>query len=86
MIMGLNISNQGINSLTLDARKPILGLQAHGDRINVFALGETHSYDQNEAKQYIALADQQVKNSARVVKNYVLRIVKIIKVMTNRML
>jgi hypothetical protein len=61
VILGLNTSNQGINSLTLEARKPVIGWQYQGDNFNIFALGETHSYDKKEAEKNIILIWQQVK-------------------------
>ncbi len=81
VILGLNTSNQGINSLTLDARKPVIGWQAQGDKLNIFALGETHSYDKQEAREDIVLIWQQVKTGAQATGDYLLRSARIIKVL-----
>lgn len=81
IILGLNTSNQGINSLTMEARKPVIGLQTQGNNISIFALGETHSYGKQEIKADIMLALQKVKTAARVTLDYLLRIVRIFKVL-----
>lgn len=81
MILGLNTSNQGINSLTLDARKPVIGWQAKGDNFNIFALGETHSYDKRAAGGDIMLVWQQVKTGTHATGEYLLRIANILKVL-----
>ena len=72
VILGLNTSNQGINSLTLDARKPVIGWQNQGDKLNVFALGETHSYDKREAGKDIMMIWQQVKTGAQATGDHLL--------------
>jgi hypothetical protein len=49
MVFGLNISNQGMNSLTMQDRKPVVGLQNQGNTVSVFTLGESHNYGKQEA-------------------------------------
>lgn len=65
--------------MTLDARKPVIGWQAQDDKLNVFALGEIHSYEQQEAKQSIMLAYQQVKIGTQLAGDHGLRIIKFLK-------
>ncbi|MDD4801941.1 MAG: hypothetical protein PHF24_03210 [Syntrophomonas sp.] len=65
VIMGLNISNQGINSLTLENRNPIIGWQDKGDEFNIFAMGEAHSYDKREVREDVISFWQQIKMEAQ---------------------
>ncbi len=65
MILGLNTSNQGINSLTLDAAKPVLGWYNQGDNLHIFTLGQTHSYDKREAREDVKEVWQQAKMGAQ---------------------
>jgi hypothetical protein len=44
VIMGLNTSNQGINSLTLDERQSILNLDYNQGDIRIDALGNSYNY------------------------------------------
>ena len=81
VILALNTSNQGINSLTLEARQPVIGWQNQGDKLNIFALGETHSYDKREAGKDIMLVWQQVKTGAQVTGDHLLRIIINFKVL-----
>lgn len=79
-IMGLNTSNQGINSLTLQNRSPILGWDDQGSAVSVFTLGESHSYGKQELVTTIIQAGNRVCNYAREVVGYIIRIVKIMKI------
>jgi hypothetical protein len=80
VIFGLNISNQGMNSLTLQNRKPVVGLQMQGNTINIYTLGESHSY----AKQALASKTIQVRDRVRgygqVILKYILKIAELIRV------
>jgi hypothetical protein len=44
VVMGLNVTNQGINSLTMENRKPILSLEIKEKDLYIFALGNQHEY------------------------------------------
>ncbi len=44
VIMGLNISNQGINSLTREERQAVLNLDYNQGDIRVDALGNSYNY------------------------------------------
>lgn len=46
IVTGLNVCNQGINSLTQENRKPILSFQLDGesDQVSVFTLGQEYNY------------------------------------------
>ncbi|PKM76005.1 MAG: hypothetical protein CVU90_14730 [Firmicutes bacterium HGW-Firmicutes-15] len=79
--LALNTSNKGINSMTLDARKPVIGMQYQGDKLNIFALGETHSYDKRKAEEVTMLVWQQVKTGAQATGDHLLRFVRIIEVL-----
>lgn len=47
VVMGLNISNKGINELTMQNRGPVLGLNIDIDKklIKLHLLGETFNYN-----------------------------------------
>ena len=81
MILGLNISNQGINSLTMESRKPLMGIQTQGNNISVFTMGETHSYGKQEIVRHIIVSTKRVQIYAQAANNYMLRIVRIAKVL-----
>jgi len=81
IILGLNISNQGINSLTMESRKPLMGIQTQGSNISVFTMGETHSYGKQEIVRHIIVSTKRVQIYAQAANNYMLRIVRIAKVL-----
>jgi hypothetical protein len=45
--LGLNTSNQAINSLTMDTRKPVIGCVLEDGSVSIFALGEEYKYNQD---------------------------------------
>jgi len=49
IITGLNVCNQGINSLTEENRKPVLFLQfdPEADQVSVFTLGQEYNYSRD---------------------------------------
>ncbi len=51
VIAGLNISSQGISSLTAEQRKPVLGLQIENQQVNFFALGEEYHLTREEVSK-----------------------------------
>ncbi len=79
VIFGLNISNQGMNSLTMQNRKPVVGLQNQGNTVSVFTLGESHSYGKQEAVSKIIQARNKVWNFGQVTGDHILRVAKNIK-------
>jgi hypothetical protein len=42
-ILGLNISNQGINSLVMQNRQPVLAYKVQSDKLDLIALGKSYS-------------------------------------------
>jgi len=81
MILGLNISNQGINSLTMESRKPVMGVQTQGNNISIFTMGQTHSYGKQEIVRHIVVSTERVQIFAQAASDYMLRIVRIFKVL-----
>lgn len=79
VIFGLNTSNQGMNSLTLQTRQPVVGLQTQGNTISIFTLGESHKYGKQEMVSEIMQVRNQLWIYAQVTSDYILRIVKIMK-------
>jgi hypothetical protein len=79
IIFGLNISNQGMNSLTMQNRKPVLGLQTQGEAINVYTLGQSHSYGKEAIAGEVIKIKDQVWSCSRSARSYVLRIAEIVK-------
>jgi len=80
VILGLNISNQGMNSLTMQSRLPVVGLQTQGESISIFTLGESHSYAKQAIASELIQAKDRVRSFGQVISNYVLRIAEIVKV------
>ena len=76
IISGLNICNQGMNSLTLEDRKPVLALLARNDEVKIFTLGQTHTYSKQELSTDMAMARQQLEKSRLAVNNYLRRFEK----------
>jgi len=48
IIMGLNISNQGINELTMADRAPVVGLDFDDGSIDLKFLGENYGFSRDE--------------------------------------
>lgn len=78
-IVGLNTCNQGINSLTLQNRRPVLGWQSQGNTVSVFTLGESHSYGKEEIVSEIRQAGNRVLTLTHTAAGYFGRIVNIFK-------
>ncbi len=51
IILGLNTSNQAVNSLTRENPKPLIGFNIEQDNINIFAMGEQYSYSRQELSE-----------------------------------
>jgi len=79
IISGLNICNQGMNSLTLENRQPVLALLARDDEVKIFTLGQTHTYSKQEMSTDMAVARQQLEKSRHAVSNYLQRIESVVK-------
>ncbi|MDD4170972.1 MAG: hypothetical protein PHQ94_01900 [Syntrophomonas sp.] len=79
VILGLNTSTQGMNSLTLNNQKPVLGFETDDDEVNVFTLGESHSYNKQQVVRNINSTVQRVQIYAHSSSEYVVRKVKVLK-------
>ncbi|MEA4923716.1 hypothetical protein SDC9_180122 [bioreactor metagenome] len=79
VICGLNISNQGMNSLTLQDRKPVVGLQTQGDAIRIYTLGQSHNYDKEAITGEIMQLWDRVRSCGRSAGSYVLRMVEFMR-------
>jgi len=79
VIFGLNISNQGMNSLTMQNRKPVVGLQNQDNTVSVFTLGESHSYDKQEAVSKIIQARNHLGIYTQAASDHILRVAQNIK-------
>lgn len=56
VISALNISNQAINSLTMENRGPIFAFNLDGQDINIQLLGQNHFYSKDKLTSVITLA------------------------------
>lgn len=79
VICGLNTSNQGMNSLTLQNRKPVVGLQTQGDAISIYTLGQSHNYDKEAITGEIMQLWDRVRSYGRSAGSYVLQMVEFMK-------
>ncbi len=81
-VVGLNISNQGMNSLTADNKKPVLGCQVTVEEIDIFIMGQNYSMDRqkiaglaldlgNQMRQYVRTAVQFLEMILNVLKNMI---------------
>lgn len=52
-VLGLNVSNQGINSLMIQNRPPVLALQLNTDRIALTALGKSYTVEGQSTRPYL---------------------------------
>ena|GEM_PF-440324 len=86
IISGLNISNRGINSLTLEARPPVLAVLNLNDEVRIFALGQTHTYSKQKMSADVILLRQQIKKGSHAVGNYLQRIEKAASTLLNLIL
>jgi hypothetical protein len=59
--------------LTMENRKPVIGLQNQGNNFNIFTLGQTHSYNKQEIKGDVKLVWQQMKDRIQVAGSKLLR-------------
>lgn len=47
VVLALNTSNEGIGSLTMENRKPVLGIDRQKDTVNVIFLGENRGLNKD---------------------------------------
>lgn len=79
VIFGLNISNRGVNSLTMQTRQPVVGLQIQGNTVSILVCGESHRMSKQEIDSEIMQARNQLRIYGQVTSDYMLRIAKIVK-------
>lgn len=79
IIFGLNISNQGMNSLTMQNRKPVVGLQTKGDTVNIYTLGQSHSYGKEVIAAEVIQIKDRVRSYGRSAGSYILRVAERVK-------
>jgi len=79
VMFGLNTSNQGINSLTMQTRQPVIGVQTQGNSVSIFTLGESHNYNKQSIASEIMQARSQLWICGQVTTDYMLRIAKVVK-------
>ena len=58
VISALNVSNQAINSLTLENSGPVLAFDLEDQDISVCFLGTNHMYSMDKLSDYIILTSQ----------------------------
>ncbi|HEX3012251.1 MAG TPA: hypothetical protein VHQ70_09515 [Syntrophomonadaceae bacterium] len=77
LIMGLNTSNRGISSLTLENRGPVLGVDydRSNQQITAFVMGTRHDFKYNDL--FSVSISEQISNAALYMKNYILKIWRI---------
>lgn len=78
-VVGLNISNQGMNSLTADNKKPVLGCQVTVEEIDIFIMGQNYSMDRQEIASWALDLRHQAQQYVRTVAQYLDVILKVIK-------
>ena len=79
VILGLNISTQGMNSLTLSNQKPVLGFETDAEEVNIITLGESRSYNKQQVMRNIISTGQRIQIYTHCGGEYVVRKVRVIK-------
>lgn len=74
VVLGLNISNQGTSSLTMENQKPLIGFALEKESINIFALGEQYSYSSEDISQESNNIFHKVQELYEAVIHYLKRI------------
>ncbi|MEN6460647.1 MAG: hypothetical protein ABFC94_04655 [Syntrophomonas sp.] len=55
VVLGLNTSNEGIGSLTMENRKPVLDINRDHDTVNVVLLGDNLNLERDELSNNVTL-------------------------------
>lgn len=74
VVSGLNVSGQGISSLTAEKQHPVLGLQMEKQQINIFALGQEYSVSSGEVSRVWQNALQDAAQFYRLSIDYLKKI------------
>lgn len=80
VIMGLNISNQGINSLTMKNRQSVFALNIDNEMMYIYTFGESHSTSYKEVLRLKEIIFQHIKSYWHETKIYFDHGWKILKV------
>lgn len=80
VVLGLNASNQGTSSLTLQNQKPLVGFSMEKENINIFALGEQYSYNSEDISQESSNIFNTIKEIFWAFINYLKKIWTIFRV------
>ncbi|HBQ27684.1 MAG TPA: hypothetical protein DD791_14920 [Syntrophomonas sp.] len=74
VIMGLNISNQGINSLTREERQAVLNLNYQQGNIRIDALGSSYKYSLDRLGTDIYRIGKKARELSNDITDYLKRI------------
>ncbi|MDD2372911.1 MAG: hypothetical protein WC109_10210 [Syntrophomonadaceae bacterium] len=74
VIIGLNTSNQGINSLTRDERQAVLDLDYNQGEIRVDALGNSYDYSLDRLGSNVYRIGNKARELPTDITNYLKRI------------
>lgn len=74
IISGLNISNQAINSLTMENRGPVFAINLDESNISIHLLGENHLYSKDKLAGVITVGSEYSRRAYDEVYNYLYRI------------
>jgi hypothetical protein len=55
VVLGLNTSNKAIGSLTMENRKPVLGISRDHNTVNLVFLGVNRSFDKDKLSNNVTL-------------------------------
>ncbi len=81
IVLGLNTSNQGTNSLTAEDRKPVIGFKIEKQNINIFALGEQYTYSRQDLIKETSNGLQDAKELLNSFIDYLKKIWTIFRVL-----
>lgn len=81
VIWGLNISGQGIDSLTAEESKPVIGWQVENKQVSVFALGEEYCIDCQDISWLESTAAQYIRQQCGEFCTYLQKIWTIFSVL-----
>ncbi|QGU00003.1 hypothetical protein SYNTR_1409 [Candidatus Syntrophocurvum alkaliphilum] len=73
-ILGLNVSNQAINSLVLENRGPIISVALENHDLNVAFLGEIYTLEKETSQKFITIVKEYTLSGYEAVKNHMLKI------------
>lgn len=81
VILGLNISGQGIGSLTAEERKPVIGWQVENQQVSVFAWGEEYRISRQDISRVESVVLQDVRQQCKGFCTYLKKIWTIFNVL-----